>query len=485
MFRALVVIAVAWTVAVAGATAKPKARFDVSTATPRVGAFVKFTAKRERCRKCRFRWHVVTRSKHRVLRKLGSGRALRTRFGRRGPKLVRLTAITRDGRRFRAYKRLRVRARSGSGVPNPGPPPPVGRPACAAGATQVTSASQLRAVVRGGANACVVAPVGHVSLTNFGGPRHIGTTGAGAIGAIQLNGVSRLTLQARFRSITVRRSSSITITQSIVGGTSNARVDDQLIFLPDGADDVSIRDSDIGWTTADNSGNTGYGLRVYEDADRLRVERNRFHHIAADGIQLGMHGANAVIDRNEFAYIAPPRDSNEHADDIQVVTNGPNLRITNNYLHHNGVFDAGGPRTGGSGPYIHAGNANPIVFENNLVRDEMNFMQVGNLGTGGCNRSNLRFRRNTFFRNGLLWPGGGTPDLHWRLCGGSNNVYERNVVNNRFGNEYGFAASGTAVNANLHGSGYAIDGAGNCTSAACNPRGAEPIGFRKPSGVHW
>ena len=30
-----------------------------------------------------------------------------------------------------------------------------------------------------------------------------------------------------------------------------------------------------------------------------------------------------------------------------------------------------------------------------------------------------------------------------------------------------------------------LDAAGNCTTAACNPAGQEPIGFRKPAGVHW
>jgi hypothetical protein len=483
MFKALVAISVASTVAVGAAPAKPKARFDVSTATPRAGSLVTFTAKRGTCKKCRFRWHVVSAGKRRVLRKLGSGQVLRTRFDASGAKVIRLTAISRSGHKYRKYKLLRVQQRTGA--PGAGTPlSPLGQPACVPGATPVTSAGQLLSVLRGGANACVTSNVGNVSLTNFSGPRHLGTTGAGAIGEIELNGVSGLTLQARFRSITIRRATGITITQSIIGGTPSARIDDQLIFLPDGSDDVSIRDSDIGWTTADSSGNTGYGLRVYEGADRLRVERNRFHHIAADGIQLGMSGADALIDRNEFAYIAPPESSNEHADDIQVVANGPNLRITNNYLHHNGFFDAGGPRTGGSGPYIHAGNANPIVFENNLVRDELNFMQVGNLGTGGCTRSNLTFRRNTFFNNGLLF-GSGSPDMYWRLCGGSNNVYERNVVNNNFAIERPFAASGTAASNNLNGSGYAIDGAGNCTSAACNPAGAEPIGFRKPAGVHW
>jgi hypothetical protein len=105
---------VASTVAVGTAPAKPKARFDVSTATPRAGSLVTFKAKRGNCKKCRFRWHVVSASKRRVLRKLGSGQVLRTRFDASGAKLIRLTAISRGGHKYRKYKLLRVQRRTGA-----------------------------------------------------------------------------------------------------------------------------------------------------------------------------------------------------------------------------------------------------------------------------------------------------------------------------------------------------------------------------------
>jgi hypothetical protein len=361
--------------------------------------------------------------------------------------------------------------------------PSFAQPACRPGATSVGSATAVRSEVQAGRNVCVTASVGNVNLSSLesGSVRHVGTTGAGSMGLVTVSRSSNIVLRARFRATEIRNSRAITIDNSIIGGTAAQRVLDQLVFIPENSDDVTVRDSDIGWTSADDSGNSGYGLRAYGPSDRLRIERNRFHHLGGDGIQLATSGADTVIDRNEFAYIAPPRNSSEHADDIQVVGHGPNLRITNNYLHHNGWLQAGGPTSGGSGPYIHAGDNDALLFENNLVRDEANFMQVGNLGTGGTVKSNLVFRRNTFYNNGTAFNGGA--DLYWRLSGGSNNLYERNLVIAAFWNEFGFGSHTTARN-NLQGN-FALDGRGNCTVAACNPGGQEPIGYRRPGGVHW
>ncbi len=356
------------------------------------------------------------------------------------------------------------------------------QPSCASGASGASSAGEVRSLLRAGRDVCVRGPLDELSLSGLrpSGGASVGTSGAATLGDVQALGASNLKLRARIESIEIRNSRRITIDNSVIGGSRGKRVYDQLIFIPEDSDDITIRDSDIGWTDADNTGNTGYGLRVYADSDRLRVERNRFHHLGADGIQLGMQGRDAVLDRNEIAYVAPSPGSEEHSDDIQVVEHGPNLRITNNYLHHNGFYDEGGPETGGSGPYIHAGDDDPMLWQNNLVRDEANFMQVGNLGTGGTEKSNLVFRRNTFVNNGTVY--GNAPDLMWRLSGGSGNVYEHNLVLARFANEFGF--SGTSVRDNLVGR-FRLDPDGNCVSRRCNPGGREPIGYRKPSGVHW
>jgi hypothetical protein len=366
----------------------------------------------------------------------------------------------------------------------PPPPPTFAQPSCAPGATNVSTATQLRSELAAGRSACVTANVGNANLDGLTSStmRHVGTGSSGSIGAIHLDGASRITFRARFRSIKITNSNTITIEQSIVGGTSGSRTYDQLIFIPETSNDVTIRDNDIGWTTSDNSGNTGFGIRAYH-GDRLRIERNYIHHVGADAMQLGMDGTDTLVDRNEVAYAARPPTSNEHSDDLQVTGNGPNMRITNNYMHHNGWLSEGVEGPGGSGPYIHAGDNGALLFENNLITDEHNFMQVGDLGTGGCSKSNLTFRRNTFVRNGTMF--GVAADLAWQLCGGSNNLYERNVVNETFWNKYGFAAGGTTARDNLHGALYTIAGNGDCTAAACNPVGQEPIGYRKPSGVRW
>jgi hypothetical protein len=362
-------------------------------------------------------------------------------------------------------------------------PAPFAQPSCEPGATAVTSPAELRGALEDGRDACVKGDIGDVDLSDITAEDalYVGTEGTGEMGFVEIADSAGITLRARLRSTTIRDSRSITIENSVLGGTERRRVLDQLVFIPEDADDVTIRDSDLGWTTVDDSGNTGYGLRVYGRSDRLLVQRNRIHHIGADGIQLGMDGRDASIDRNEIAYVAPPQGADEHSDDIQVTGHGPNLRITNNYLHHNGWLDAGGPRWGGSGPYIHAGDDDTMLFQNNLVRDERNFMQVGNLGTGGRARSNLTFRRNTFYDNGTMFPG--SADLSWRLSGGEDNRYERNLVIGSFWNEFGFG-SHTRARENLEGR-YRLDARGNCTSAACNPRGQEPIGYRKPANVRW
>lgn len=373
------------------------------------------------------------------------------------------------------------------GPADPGPAPSTfAQPSCVEGATNVSSAAQIRSSLLASKNVCVTSATGDVDLSDVrpAQVRHVGTGPGGSIGAIRMDEARNLTFRARFRSTKITLSDNITIEQSVIGGTRQARVLDQLIFVPEDSHDLTIRDNDIGWTTADYSGNAGYGIRAYNGSARLRIERNYLHHLGGDAIQLGMDGPDTLVDRNEIAYVARPANSDEHSDDLQITGNGPNMRITNNYLHHNGVWDETGAKFGGSsGPYIHAGDTASLLVENNLVRDEGNFLQVGDLGTGGCSKSNVTFRRNTFINNGWLFESG--PEMQWSLCGGSNNVFERNVINQTLWVKYPWAQSNTTERNNLVGGQYAISAAGECTLAACNPAGQEPIGFRKPSGVRW
>jgi hypothetical protein len=472
------------------AQAAPAARFKWTPKRPLVGQKIKLDAGASTCRRCKFRWRVVRPA--RFKRVLGRGKVIRRKFAKPGMRVVQLTVITRDGRRDRKRKRLRVgNTPSSSPAPMPGPPPvpnlpPLGRPACAAGATQATSAGQVRSEVAAGRSVCVVAAVGNVNLDGLtsAAVRHVGTAGAGSMDEVHMTGASHITLSARIGSIVMRNSSDITIDQSRIGGEPGARTLDSLIFIPEPSDNVTIQDSDIGWTTSDNSGNTGYGIRIYNDSDNLTIQRNYIHHIGADAMQISISGENALIDRNEVAYAARPSGGNEHSDDLQMVGQGPNTRVTNNWFHHCGWWSAQGPTTGCNGSAIHAGGSSTFLYENNLEEHALGIHYVGALGTGGCNRSNTIYRRNTFNDMATQF-GGATPDIAWGLCGGSSNVFERNVVVNRLGNENGFGASGTTARNNLVGN-YAIDPAtGNCTTPACSPAGQDPIGYRKPAGVHW
>jgi hypothetical protein len=304
------------------------------------------------------------------------------------------------------------------------------------------------------------------------------------MGRLSLQDSSGITIRARFRSAGVTSSDRITIEQSVIGGTSAARTLDVLLRLEDGSD-VTVRDNDMGWTTVPNvSGSEGYGIRAFGGLDRLRIERNYIHHIGADAIQISFSGSDAVIDRNEIAYAARPQSSDEHSDDLQIVSNGPNMQVTNNYFHHCGWFTASGPTTGCNSMALHAGTSNSLVFVNNVEAHALGLPFIGDLGTGGTERSNASFRRNTWWDNGTQFAD--QPDLQWGLTGGSNNLWERNLVVSKlnFSSGAGFPQSGTTARDNLVG-GYAMNAIGECTAAACNPAGAEPIGYRKPAGVHW
>jgi hypothetical protein len=367
----------------------------------------------------------------------------------------------------------------------------LGRPSCEPGATNVTTAAAVRSEIQAGRNVCVTANVGNVNLGGLTSStvRYVGTSGGGQMGSVDLSNSSRITLRARFRSTMLRSSNFITIEQSVIGGTASNRVLDQLVYIPCCSDDVTVRDSDIGWTNADSSGNTGYGFRVHGGSgccsDRLRIERNRIHDIAADGIQGLGTGADVLIDRNEIGPVGANPGSNEHSDNIQIIDNGPNLRITNNWIHHQGYH--AGQTTGNAGAtYIHGGSTNSLLYENNFVQVNRGRVEICGLGTGGTSRSNITIRRNTFADGGQAFAS--FPGFEWDCDSGSGNRVERNIAVDPDG---GFAQNGSASAAifstNLFGQPrlVAIDAQGNATSANANPAGQEAIGYRKASGVQW
>jgi len=179
--------------------------------------------------------------------------------------------------------------------------------------------------------------------------------------------------------------------------------------------------------------------------------------------------------------------SSEHSDNIQITGNGPNLRITNNWIHLQGYFD-GKPTSNSGSTYIHGdeGAGDPLTYENNLIETALGRTEICGLGTGGTSRSNITIRRNTWVDGGKAFPG--FPGFEWDCDSGTGNVIERNIAIDPDG---GFAQDGSASAAsfsqNIWGTPGAVtlDANGNCTSSNCTAPGGQPIGYRKPSGVHW
>ncbi len=366
----------------------------------------------------------------------------------------------------------------------PPPPPPPGS-GCASGSTNATSASAVTSAVSSGKNVCVTANVGDVNFVNMGKKAVVISTEGGSMDHLEIQGTTDLTLRsARFTSVTMRGAHRTTIEGSTIGGTPTNRSYDQLIFMPDESNDVTIKDNDIGWTKADNSGNTGYGCRCYGTVNRLHFVGNKIHDIAADGFQ-GVNGNDVLIDRNEIGPVGANSDSSEHSDNIQITGNDSNLRITNNWIHHQGYFE--GKVTGNAGStYIHGGSSGSLIYENNLVEIARGRTEICGLGTGGTSRSNITIRRNTWVEGGQAFTG--FPSFEWDCDSGSGNVVERNIAVDPDG---GFAQDGSTgaatFSSNLWGqpSLVTLDAQGNCTSANCNPASQEAIGYRKPSGVRW
>jgi hypothetical protein len=366
--------------------------------------------------------------------------------------------------------------------PPPPPPPPSG---CVAGATEATSASQVRSAVQANDDVCVTAAVGDVSLDDLGSRPVTISTDGGSLGGIYVEDTTDLTIQsAHFRSIEMRGAHRTHLFDNTIGGTPTNRVLDQLIFMPDESVDVRIEGNDIGWTRSDTSGNTGYGCRCYGETHNLRFVGNKVHDVAADGFQ-GTNGDNVLIDRNEIGPVGANPGSTSHSDNIQIVGNGPNLQITNNWIHHQGYYE--GTVVGNSGStYIHGGTSNSVLYENNLIEIARGRTEICGLGTGGTSRSNITVRGNTWVEGGQTF--NNFPGFAWECDSGTGNTVERNVAVDPDG---GFALTGSSdsatFSANIWGqpSAVTLDASGNCTSANCNPAGQPPIGYRKPSGVDW
>jgi hypothetical protein len=358
---------------------------------------------------------------------------------------------------------------------------------CAPDSVKVSSADDLHGALAAHRDACVVAPVGDVEIEGLGDLSGVivSSEDGGSLGAIDLEDTSGLTIRgARFRSIEIRGANDTKLFGNKIGGTPSHRVYDELIFMPERSDDVTIQGNDIGWTLADDSGNTGYGCRCYGEVDGLRFIGNRLHDLAADGFQ-GTEGADVLIARNDIGPVGANPGSDEHSDDIQMVSNGPNLRIVDNWIHNQGYFGDHIADNSGS-LYIHGGTGNPVLVENNLITENQGVTEVCGLGTGGTTRSNITIRRNTWIQGGLAYPN--FPGFQWDCNGGSGNRIERNIAidaDGGFATDDGSGDDGNfAENIWTHTGKLDFDEHGNCVSERCNPKSG-PIGFRAPPGTHF
>ncbi len=369
-------------------------------------------------------------------------------------------------------------------IPPPPPPPPT---ACTLGATKVATASALLSTIGAKQSACITAALGNVTISGKGDRTGvvISSEGAGSIAELEISSTTGLTVRgARLRSVEIRNSDRTVIEASVIGGTQANRVSDQLIFMPDESNDVIIRSNDIGWTVADNSGNTGYGCRCYGETNNLQFVGNVVHDIAADGFQ-GSNGSNVVIAYNKIGPVGANPGSSEHSDNIQIVNNGPGLQIVNNWIYQQGYYEGQAVNNSGS-MYIHGGTSNSLLIENNFIDIARGRTEICGLGTGGTSRSNITIRRNTWLEGGQTF--NSFPGFEWDCTSGSGNLVEGNIAVDPDG---GFAPNGSLSAAtfanNIWGklSLVSLDAAGNCVSANCNPAGQPPIGYRKPAGVPW
>ncbi len=369
------------------------------------------------------------------------------------------------------------------------------QPDCERGAKKVRSAAALRRAVASGRDACVVARIADAELRDLGRVSGVVlATEGGSIGHLDLFETTGLTIRnARLRSLELWYADGTTIADSVIGGSAANRTYDNLVNV-NVSPDVTIKGNEIAWTLAGSNQTAGYGIRSPGNSlghnSRLRIENNYIHHIAADGIQgLGANAQNVVIDRNRIDYVGQEPGSNEHADAIQVIDHGPNLRITNNWISHEGYF-AAGQSSGGSGTlYVHGGSSNSLRIENNLFSDSLGRVLFGGGLSPSDAISNLTFRRNTVLNVGRSYKG--FPGLHWDVDAGSNNVIERNVAEDDDG---GFADLGAPGTVRLRGNLWRRSGSrgalrfspiGECLSPACRPEGPDPVGYRVPSGVSW
>jgi len=365
----------------------------------------------------------------------------------------------------------------------------------------VTTASAAQTNLANGNDVCVTANIGRLALSSGSAydsskVEYLGTSGNGRITDLFVDGPIGMNIRVRAEHVSLYDAQNVTLEQSRIGGDGPASRlgGGDALNLRDtmsGCDDCVVQDNDIGWMKQDEtSGNSGYCVRMFGNNDRMLMRRNRIHDCEGDGIQ-GIRGDNVVIDRNEIGPVGdnpncPYGAYCEHSDGIQEHGRDGDVKITNNWIHHEGYYTNSdgvliSSRAASGTTYVHGGDTSPILYENNLVETSRGRVEFCGLGTGGYSTSNTTVRNNTFRDLARVF---GIQGFEWDCTSGTGNLIANNVFADN-GGGFDDSGQGRTVSNNIAGSlgSFTFDAYGNCTSANCT--GTTPRGFRKPSGVHW
>jgi hypothetical protein len=303
------------------------------------------------------------------------------------------------------------------------PPPASARPRATAASCTVTTAAQMQARARHGGRVCTVkGAIGDVTLSARPARRvTFRGDGTASFGRVTFAGAANITL-ARARvtgSITFpersgqAHGSKVVLDRLVIGGSPHARtMPAALLWIGAGNDDVTLRHSELAWTNAGNSGNQGYAIRAVNGSrdliDGLNVIDNKIHHIGADGLQLG--GVSRLrVERNEISYIAAEPGSTEHSDSLQIMSleGTARARIVRNDIHHVGYYDEGARPGNGAAAgqlLVHGWSDVPVLFQDNLVRDNRNYSPMFKEEEDGSVADNWTFDHNTIIRQGPPQP---------------------------------------------------------------------------------
>ena len=505
----------------------PTASFTYSPDSSATGESVTFDASGSSCPQapCSYVWEDTPPGGS--VWPLGTGETMSFTFSGAGTKYVRLTVTGEDGQTATTLRQVVVTAATPTPTPTPEPTPeptptptpeptptptseptptptpdpgglpPLGQPSCVAGAVDVTTAAAAQSNLAAGRDVCVTANIGSLTLSSgtaytSTNTEHLGTTGDGLITSLFLNGADYMNVRVRALHVTIHDGHFITLEQSRIGGTqTNKEGGGDALNLRDtltGCDDCIVQDNDIGWMRqSETSGNSGYCIRAFGNNDRLKIQRNWIHECEADGIQ-GMRGDDVLVDRNEIGPVGDDPNCTfgglcEHSDGIQEHGRDGTIRITNNWIHHEGYRTnpdgtLAASRAASGTTYVHGGSTTPIFYENNLVETSRGRVEFCGLGTGGYSNNNATIRRNTFRDLARAF---GIQGFDWDCTSGTGNLLEGNVFSDNGGGIHDSGQARTFTN-NAVGSlsSFTYDSDGNCTSLNCVDRG-----FRKPAGVHW